>query len=145
VSYDTVWRRQSQCDRGELPARSRILVPKGDLPTAEAFAKEFSGSLSQQQRWASPALRQARSVLLSLRHPHDVQKSPCFGGAKFVRNHQRSGLNHVLGRPYCCIGAFAQVDDFEHGEGMFGDLLIVRISSHGSDILRPVGVVAKVP
>jgi hypothetical protein len=28
---------------------------------------------------------------------------------------------------------------------MFGDLLIVRISSHGSDILRPVGVVAKVP
>ncbi|MGA6943857.1 MAG: hypothetical protein WBZ27_17930, partial [Pseudolabrys sp.] len=62
-------------------------MPKGDLPTAEAFAKEFSGSLSQQRRWASPALRQARSVILSLRHPHDVQKSPGFGGAKFVRNH----------------------------------------------------------
>ena len=84
-------------------------------------------------------------MILSLRQPDDVQKSPRFGRAKFFRNHDRSGLNHVLGRPYCCIGAFAQVDDFEHGEGMFGDLLIVRISSHGSDILRPVGVVAKVP
>ena len=59
-------------------------------------------------------------------------------------NHDRSGLNHVLGRRYCCVGTFAQVHSFEHGEGMFGDLLIVRISSHGSDILRPVGVVAKV-
>jgi hypothetical protein len=44
----------------------------------------------------------------------------------------------VLGRPYCCIGAFTEVHNFEHGEGMFGDLLIVRISSHGSDSLRPV-------
>jgi hypothetical protein len=31
-----------------------------------------------------------------------------------------------------------QVHGFEHGKGMFGDLLIVRISSHGSDSLRPV-------
>jgi ATP dependent DNA ligase domain len=77
-------------------------------------------------------------VFLSLRHSHDVQKSPRFGGAKFLRNHDRSGLNHVLGRPYCRIGAFVQVHGFEHGEGMFGDLLIVRISSHGSDSLRPV-------
>ena len=48
---------------------------------------------------------QPRSVFLSLRHPHAVQKSPRFGGAKFFRNHDRSGLNHVLGRPYCCVGA----------------------------------------
>ncbi len=78
-------------------------------------------------------------MFLSLRYPHDVQKSPRFGGAKFVRNHDRSGLDHVLGRPYCCVGAFAQVHDFEHAESMFGDLLIVRISSHGLDSLRPVG------
>ena len=84
---------------------------------------------------------QPRSVFLSLRHPHDVQKPPRFGGAKFFRNHDRSGLNHVLGRPYCCVGAFAQVHGFEHGEGMFGDLLMVRISSHGSDSLRPVDYV----
>jgi hypothetical protein len=80
-------------------------------------------------------------VFLSLRHPHDVQKSPRFGRAKFFRNHDRSGLNYVLGRLYCCVGAFAQVHGFEHGEGMFGDLLIIRISSHGSDSLRPVDYV----
>jgi catechol 2,3-dioxygenase-like lactoylglutathione lyase family enzyme len=32
------------------------------------------------------------------------RRSPRFGGAKFVRNHDRSGLNHVLGRRYCCVG-----------------------------------------
>jgi len=84
---------------------------------------------------------QPRSVFLSLRHPHDVQKSPRFGRAKFFRNHDRSGLNHVPGRRYCCVGAFVQVHGFEHGEGMFGDLLIIRISSHGSDSLRPVDYV----
>ena len=44
---------------------------------------------------------QPRSVFLSLRRPDDVQKSPRFGGAKFVRNQDRSSLNHVLGRPLC--------------------------------------------
>ena len=80
-------------------------------------------------------------MILSLRQPDDVQKSPRFGRAKFFRNHDRSGLNHVLGRLYCCVGPFAQVHDLEHGEGMFGDLLMVQISSHGSDSLRPVDYV----
>ena len=65
-------------------------------------------------------------MFLSLRQPHDVQKSPRFGGAKFFRNHDSGGLNHVFGRPYCCVRAFAQVHGFEHGEGMVGDLLMVR-------------------
>ena len=83
-------------------------------------------------------IRTAGSVVLSLHHSDDLKESPRFGRAKFFRNYDRSGLNHVLGRPYCCVGAFVQVHGFEHGEGMFGNLLIVRISSHGSDSLRPV-------
>lgn len=70
-------------------------------------------------------------MFLSLRDPDNVQKSPRFGGAKFVRNHNGSGLNDVLSRPNCCIGAFVEVHNFEHGEGMLGNLVIVRISSHG--------------
>jgi hypothetical protein len=76
--------------------------------------------------------------LFCLRDPDDMQKPLRFCGTKFVRNHGHSSLNHVFGRPYCCIGAFAKVHNLEHGESMFADLLIVRISSHGSDSLRPV-------
>jgi hypothetical protein len=44
--------------------------------------------------------------LLSLRVPDDVQKPFRFCGAKFLRNHSRSGHNHVLGRLYYCIRTF---------------------------------------
>jgi hypothetical protein len=44
--------------------------------------------------------------LLSLRVPDDVQKPFRFCGAKFLRNHSRSGHNHVLGRLYYCKRAF---------------------------------------
>ena len=71
-------------------------------------------------------IRTAGSVVLSLHHSDDLKESPRFGRAKFFRNYDRSGLYHVLGRPYCCVGAFVQVHGFEHGEGMFGNLLIVR-------------------
>jgi hypothetical protein len=56
----------------------------------------------------SPALQRLRLVygLLSLRVPDDVQKPFRFCGAKFLRNHSRSGHNHVLGRLYYCIRAF---------------------------------------
>ena len=56
-------------------------------------------------------------MFVSLRHPHDVQKSSRFGRAKFVRNHDRSGLNHVLGRPYHHV-------DMLVPEGRFGDRLM---------------------
>jgi len=79
--------------------------------------------------------------LLSLRVPDDVQKPFRFCGTKFLRNHSRSGHNHVLGRLYYCIRAFVQVQNFEHRESMFGDLVMVRISSHGSGSLRPVAVI----
>ena len=56
-------------------------------------------------------------------HLHDQKNSK-----KYIR--ESSGTiaeeREVLGRPYCCIGAFTEVHNFEHGEGMFGDLLIVR-------------------
>ena len=76
--------------------------------------------------------------LLSLRVPDDVQKPFRFCGTKFLRNHSRSGHNHVLGGLYYCIRAFVQVQNLEHRESMFGDLVMVRISSHGSNSLRPV-------
>ena len=88
---------------------------------------------------AMTALEAKRRIIRS--RGQCVQKSPRFGRAKFFRDHDRSGLNHVPGRRYCCVGAFVQVHGFEHGEGMFGDLLIIRISSHGSDSLRPVDYV----
>ena len=83
---------------------------------------------------ANPRQQRLRLVYgrLSLGGPNDVQKPLRFCRAKFLRNHSGSGLNHVLGRLYCCIGTFAEVHNFEHGEGMFGDRVIVRIGSHGS-------------
>ena len=80
--------------------------------------------------------------LLSLRVPNNVQKSFRFCGAKFLRNHSRSGHNHMLGRLDDCISAFVGVQNLEHGECVLGDLMMVRISSHGLGSLRPVaGVV----
>ena len=73
---------------------------------------------------------------LSLRVPDDVQKPSSFCGAKFLRNHSRSGHNHVLGRLYYCTRTFASVQNFEHGEGMLGDFVMVRIGSHGAGSLR---------
>ena len=93
--------------------------------------------LATAQSYSVISLASTVSVLVLASSPRSA-KAPRFGGAKFVRNHGRSGLNHVLGRRYCCVGTFAQVHNFEHGEGMFGDLLIVRISSDGSDSLRAV-------
>jgi hypothetical protein len=75
---------------------------------------------------------------LSLRVPDDVQKPSSFCGTKFLRNHSRSGHNHVLGRLYYCARTFASVQNFEHGKGMLGDLVMVRIGSHGVGSLRRV-------
>jgi hypothetical protein len=81
---------------------------------------------------------------LSLRVPDDVQKPSSFCGAKFLRNHSRSGHNHVLGRLYYCTRTFASVQNFEQGEGMLGDLVMVRIGSHCAGSLRRVDKLARV-
>jgi hypothetical protein len=71
---------------------------------------------NQKSRVASSDTNNRRDILkkwavrlvygLSLRVPDDVQKPSSFCGAKFLRNHSRSGHNHVLGRLYYCIRAF---------------------------------------
>jgi hypothetical protein len=94
-------------------------------------------SSSPSANSACPRLRLVYG-LLSLRGSDDVQKPLRFRWAKFFRNHSRSDHNHVLGRLYCSIRPFAGVHNLEHGEGMFGDLVIVRISSHGAGSLRRV-------
>ena len=75
---------------------------------------------------------------LSLRGSDDLQKPLRFRWAKLLRNYSRSDHNHVLGRLYCCIRPFAGVHNLEHGEGMFGDLVMFRIGSHGAGSLHPV-------
>jgi hypothetical protein len=75
---------------------------------------------------------------LSLRVSDDLQKPSRFRWAKLLRNYSRSGRNYVLGRLYCCIRPFTGVHNLEHGEGMFGDLVMFRISSHGAGSLHPV-------
>jgi hypothetical protein len=81
----------------------------------------------------------------SLRGSDDLQKPLRFRWAKLLRNYSRSDDNHVLGRLYCCIRPFAGVHNLEHGEGMFGDLVMFRISSHGANSLHPVDSVVTGP
>jgi len=105
---------------------------------AESKKPESSGSHTNNRRGILKKCAVRLVYGLSLRVPDDVQKPFSFCGAKFLRNHSRSGHNHVLGRLYHCTRTFASVQNFEHGKGMLGDLVMVRIGSHGVGSLRRV-------